>query len=318
MKFGLHFPFAEASLKAPILHANPDWTSSQDEGYFDAKSICLSHDPVKHWVLSEALRIIDQYHVDWLLQDGENMVKRCTKRTHTHDPFDSNYANAVDGLNWITEQINAQRPNVLIENCEDGGKMMTYSMAKHYVTSIAADDSGPLTTRQAIYGVTYPFPPRYADRYLRDEELGTYITRSYMFGGPWIFMNRLLMFRQDDLDLAQSEIKVYKSIRKRIREGKVFHLTGRPAETRTDAIESYHAATDTAIIIIVRPTVSSDILIKPRGLKRAQNYRVRYQDNPSVLTMTGAQLMDQGITPQLPGMWSAEIVYIEPLAATSF
>ena len=34
--------------------------------------------------------MIDEYHVDWILQDGQNMVKQCTKSTHTHDPADSN------------------------------------------------------------------------------------------------------------------------------------------------------------------------------------------------------------------------------------
>ena len=58
-----------------------------------------------------------------------------------------------------------------------------------------------------------------------------------------------------------------------------------------------------------------NILIKPRGLRRTQTYRVRFEDNPRVLTMTGAQLIDQGITPELPGMWTGEIMYIEPLAS---
>ncbi|MGH9657066.1 MAG: glycoside hydrolase family 36 protein, partial [Bryobacteraceae bacterium] len=191
MKFGLHFPLAEAMKSSPMLRANPDWTSSESYGYFEAESICLSHRPVREWVIQEAVRMIDAYNVDWILQDGENMVKKCTKTTHGHDPQDSNFSNAVDGLNFTVTAIQAQRPNVIWENCEDGGNMMTYNMVRNYQTSIASDDSGAMTTRQAVYGITYPFPPRYSDRYMPDEELGTYTTRSFMFGGPWIFMNRL-------------------------------------------------------------------------------------------------------------------------------
>ena len=50
--------------------------------------------------------------MDWILQDGENMVKECTKTTHTHDPADSNYSNSVDGVNAVLGAIQAARPNV--------------------------------------------------------------------------------------------------------------------------------------------------------------------------------------------------------------
>ncbi|MGH9660595.1 MAG: GH36 C-terminal domain-containing protein, partial [Bryobacteraceae bacterium] len=250
--------------------------------------------------------------LDWILQDGENMVKKCTKTTHGHDPQDSNFSNAVDGLNFTVAAIQAQRPNVIWENCEDGGNMMTYNMVRNYQTSIASDDSGPMTTRQAVYGITYPFPPRYSDRYMPDEELGTYTTRSFMFGGPWIFMNRLASMRPQDVELAASEIKLYKSLRERIRDGKVFHLTARPAENRSDAIESYHEATDTAVIFVFRANTLAIPRLRPRGLRPDQVYRVRFQDSTRVFTMTGAQLETNGFVPTLPGRWSSEIVYIEP------
>jgi hypothetical protein len=314
MKFGLHFPFAEAAPESPVLRFNPDWRSSETYNYFDAYSLCLSHEPVKEWVIDQAIRLIDEYNVDWILQDGENMVKRCTKRTHTHDPQDSNFSNAVDGLNAVVTAVQTLRPKVHWENCEDGGNMMTFNMVKNYVTTIAADDSGALKTRQAVYGITYPFSPRYADRYMPEDEFEKHRLRSFMFGGPWIFMNRLPAISPELLELAKSEIAIYKSIRKKIREGRVYHLTARPAETRVDALQSYHEATDTSIVLISRPSAPNNIRLRPRGLKPDVSYRVRFQDSPRVLVMTGAQLMQTGIVPNLPGMWSADIMYIEPVA----
>src|SRR6185437_14345603 len=73
------------------------------------------------WLIQQGIRIIDDYGVDWILQDGQNMVKECTKSTHTHDAADSNYANSVDGLNATVQAIQAGRPNVMWENCENGG-----------------------------------------------------------------------------------------------------------------------------------------------------------------------------------------------------
>ena len=314
MKFGLHFPLAEAMRTAPVLMQNPDWTATTDEGYFDALSLCLSHQPVQKWVVDQAVRMIDEYGVDWILQDGENMVKNCIKSTHTHDPRDSNFANSVEGLNAVIAAVQAARPQVHWENCEDGGNMMTFNMVKNYVTSIAADDSGALTTRQAVYGVTYPFSPRYADRYMPDEELNTYITRSFMFGGPWIFMNRLTQMQPASLDLARSEVQLYKSIRQRVAAGRVYHLTARPVETRVDALQSYDETTDRSIVFVWRPTAPNNLRIHLRGLRADAVYRVTFQDSPRRLTLTGAQLMNDGFVPRLPGMWTADIVYVDPVA----
>ena len=315
MKFGLHIPFAEASPESPILRQHPDWRSSKTYQYFAAESLCLSHQPVKQWIIAEILRIIDEYNVDWILQDGENMVKECTKTTHTHHPADSNFANAVDGLSAVVTAVQTRRPNVHWENCEDGGNMMTFNMVKNYVTSIAADDSGAMTTRQAIYGITYPFSPRYADRYMPDEHLVPYLTRSFMFGGPWILMNRLPAMDGLDLELLRSEIVLFKSLRERIRESRVYHLTARPDPRRIDALQSYHEATDTAIAFVFRPERAAAAAYRARlkGLNPDRTYRIRFQEDRRQLQLTGRQLLQTGVRVNLPERWWAEIVYVEPL-----
>lgn len=318
MKFGLHFAFAEAAPTSPILRQHADWRSSENYLYFASDSLCLAHTPVRDWIIAEAVRIIDEYNVDWILQDGENMVKRCTKTTHTHNPDDSNYANAVDGLDYILNAVQQQRPGVHWENCEDGGQMMTYNMVRNYVTSIAADDSGPLTTRQAIFGITYPFPPRYIDRYMPEEVISRYASRSYMFGGPWIFMNRLALMPAPELANAAREIALFKSIRGRIRDGKVFHLTARPALGRIDALESYYAPTDSALVFVFRSQSQRDYQnIRIRGLNPENRYRVTSEDDPALgITATGARLA-RGIRVTLPEEWSAQLIRVDPVAGSA-
>ena len=110
MKFGLHFALAEADPQSPVLQSNPDWAATESNNYFGAASLCLAHQPAKEWVIGQAIRMIDEYGVDWILQDGENMVKTCTKSSHTHDPADSNYSNAVNGLNAVVAAIQKAVP----------------------------------------------------------------------------------------------------------------------------------------------------------------------------------------------------------------
>ena len=308
MRFGLHLTPAEAALDSPVLTGNPDWTSTEIDGYFNALSLCLSHTPVRNWVVNEIIRVIDDYGVDWILQDGENMVKSCNKTTHTHDPDDSNYANSSQGIDYVVEEVLRQRPNVSWENCENGGNMMTFKMVQNYVTSITNDASGALGSRQGAYGATFPFSPRFADRYSPEDPVSSYNTRSYMFGGPWHLMNRLDTLGSVQLDFAASEIAAYKQMRGHIRDGKVYHLAA-PAEGAIDVIESSHLSNQVIAIVTRNNSDANSYLLKLRGVAGAAVYDVHFQTDPRTLRMTGLQLANEGLLVNLPDARSSEIVY---------
>ncbi len=312
LKFGLHFALTQADPASPVLQQNPDWTSSEEDNYFGSASLCLSHQPVRDWLVQQAIRMIDDYHVDWILQDGENMVKTCTKTTHTHDPADSNYANSVQGLNAVVSAIQQARPQVLWENCENGGNMMTFNMVRTYVTSITNDASGSLQSRRAAYGATYPFPPRFAERYMPSSDgLDPYATHSYRFGGPWVLMSKLTDLTPDQKGFLAREISSYKDQRDAISRGKVFHILP-PANSATDAIQSYDPTTDSAIAVVTRAASDGPLYqFRPRGLDPSQRYTVWFEIDPSVHSMSGAQLMSQGVGVHLPVPFSSDVVHIE-------
>src|SRR5438105_1697832 len=242
------------------------------------------------------------------------MVKQCTRTSHTHDPADSNYANAVDGINAVVAAIQAARPAVNWENCENGGNMMTFNMVKSYVTSITNDASGSLPARQAVYGATYPFPPRYAERYMPEADgLTPYATHSYRFGGPWVLMNRLTELASDQAAFLTDQIRNYKAQRTDISAGKVFHILA-PGANATDVIQSYNPSTDTALAVITRAASNGPTyLFKPKGLNPDQRYTVWFEIAPAVYSQTGAQLMANGVRVPLAAPYSSEVAHIEPL-----
>jgi alpha-galactosidase len=241
------------------------------------------------------------------------MVKQCSRANHTHDPADSNYANSVQGINAVVAAIQAARPDVNWENCENGGNMMTFNMIRNYVTSITNDASGSLPARRAVYGATYPFPPRYAERYMPPTDaLTPYSTNSYRFGGPWVLMSQLTGLTGDQLGFLTNQIGNYKNQRLDISSGKVFHLTA-PGANVTDAIQSYNETTDTAIGIITRAASSaSTYLFKAKGLNPTQRYTVWFEIQPAVYSQTGAQLMNNGVRVSLATPFSSDVIHIEP------
>jgi hypothetical protein len=299
MKFGLHVPFLEAAIDSPVMLEHPDWEvvdPDRDMTYFGATSLCPSHRPAREWIISELNRVIQEYDVDWLTQDGYNMVKVCDSAAHTHAEGDSNYSNAIDGLDEILRSVQQANPGVLWENCEDGGSMQTFHMVQRYVTSIVNDNADALTTRQGVYGATFPFPPRYTDRYVQDNPDNTYHTRSYMFGGPMILMNKITNWSQNTLAFAKRETMLFKFVRSTIRDGKVYHLTPQPDGTFDDAIESYDPQQDRAFIFVYGAAPGADVNhIKPRGLDPNAVYSINFLEVQHSYVANGQELMETGI-----------------------
>ncbi|MDP8979459.1 MAG: alpha-galactosidase [Acidobacteriota bacterium] len=309
MLFGLHLTPGEVATNSTVIQLHPDWASTEQDHYFKGVSLCLSNAPAQQWIVDQIKHVIDDYNVDWILQDGENMVKKCTRADHTHDPQDSNYANAEQGIDAVVEAVLQSHPSVAWENCENGGNMMTFKMVRNYVTSILNDASGALASRVAAYGATYPFSPRYADRYSPEDPTSVYNTRSYMFGGPWHLMDRLADLNNGQLIYASWEFARYKAVRELIRNGKVFHLSA-PGDGKIDALEAYDAATDSAAAIVTREGgETGQITIKLLGLKALHSYSVTFANDPQILVRTGAQLAQDGVEVSLPDSQTAEIVY---------
>jgi alpha-galactosidase len=313
MKFGLHYPLLEVSPESAVLRAHPDWAASTNDGFYGAVSLCPGHEPVKQWAITETLRLIQEYNVDWLLTDGVNMVKVCNRRSHTHGRENSNYENSVGGFDQIMAAVRQQAPQTSWENCQSGGRMMTYQMVRDFETSITADDTSALATRQAIYGATYPFPPRYTVRYVGEAPVTKYNLRSGMFGGPFVLMQRITEWGEAEMALAEEELRLYKSLRLLIRDGKVHHLTGRPDGMRNEALQSHHSRSNRSVVFVYRPERGRDTeRVRPRGLLNNSEYEVRFQEAGHVFVSTGRDLMERGIEVPLPHASFAEVIHIQP------
>jgi hypothetical protein len=314
MKFGLHYVVSEAMADSPVLQQHPEWACSTSYNYHGAVSLALQHKPVQDWLIEEGVRIIMEYNVDWILQDGQTMVKQCENEGLSYDPRDWNYM-GDQALSRILQEIQARTPGVVWENCANGGNMMTFRMVRNYVTSITNDASGSLGSRQGLYGASFPFPPRYTDRYMPEVPMTDYNTRSFIFGGPWILMNKLTELKPLEFDFLKREILRYKEIRTSIRDSKVNHISARPLEGRTDVIQSYNSERDEAVAVIVRDnSAASRYTLRFRDLIESHDYTVTFADDPRVLTLPGSLLMERGVSVNLPERESGEIVYARGLA----
>lgn len=75
--------------------------------------------------------------------------------------------------------------------------------------------------------------------------------------------------------------------------------------------KSYSPSQDKAVVIVTRdgdPSHYADLKIQ--GLNAWQTYSVHFQNDPRMLTMSGVDLMNDGVRVSLPDPQSSEIVYV--------
>ncbi len=88
----------------------------------------MGNNETREWLISSILNTIKTYNIDYIVQDGEDMIKTCDHTDHTHNLHDSNYANSVQGLDVVIATIRRVYPQLILENLEDGGTMCTYKV----------------------------------------------------------------------------------------------------------------------------------------------------------------------------------------------
>jgi alpha-galactosidase len=317
MKFGLHIPLAQANVASPMAQQHPDWLIHTGNDYFGAPPLCLGHTPCREWLIGEIVKLIDDYGVDYFVQDGEDMVKRCDKDAHTHAPGDSNYANSTLGLDIVIETVRRLRPRVIWENCEDGGCMLTYKMARLYYTTITVDNIATYATRQGVYGASYPFSPRYSVRYMQDDPT-PYTLRSAIFGGPLILMQRVTEWDEGQIAQTKAAIDQYKELRGLVRDAKVIHLMPPRYNVEGkgwgwDAIQAVSPDQSRSVVMVYRAFGDAPRkTIRPRGLRARSKYRVQLVDGGKTFELRSEVLTDQGIDLELAEM-SSEMIRMDAL-----
>lgn len=315
MKFGVHIPLGQANTSSPVAQQNPDWLIHRGDDYFDAAPLCLGHRPCRDWIIAEVIRLIDDYHLDYIVYDGEDMVKLCLKSTHTHAPGNSNYANSTEGLDVVIGTVRRLRPHVVWENCEDGGCMLTYKMARLCHSSGTVDCISTYATRQGVYGASYPFSPRYSVRYMVDDPT-PYTLRSTIFGGPLILMQRVAEWDDEQIAQTKAAIAQYKKLRSWVRDAKIIHLLAPRYNVEGvgwgwDAIQAVSPNQARSVVMVYRAAGGpSRKIIRPRGLRPGGDYRVQMTDQGNTFDVTGDVLAREGVALELDEL-SSEILYLD-------
>ncbi|MFN4002164.1 glycoside hydrolase family 36 protein [Microcella sp.] len=216
MKLGLWVGAGNAAPDSAVATAHPDWLATwrgrpQMVSHRN-HSLCLGHEPARDHVLACLDRLVRD-GVDWLLHDFET-ISRCDADHHTHDPG-AGEAAGVTGWYSVLSALREAHPDLLIENCWNGGKPLDLQMIAHHDTTIGDDWCRSQENRLAALGLGVYLPSSWTSKYMGDEPhlpLRAQLA-PYLVGGPWILMGDLPGWSESQLAEMTRAIAIYRDWR---------------------------------------------------------------------------------------------------------
>jgi alpha-galactosidase len=351
LKFGIWVNWAEAGIDTQpgaldvnnpaykdwlVADVPPGWKPDE----FVGRTVDLGSPAVKNYAQKEVLRIVNDYRLDMLEHDGYVVTKNCDRSDHPHsarpraqmsvvkdrgldlpdaaNSTDVSY-HATRAYYEIYSELRRQHPNILLEICNDGGRMVDFGSASHGDYFSITDSYDPLSNRKAFYDASHLLPPAMLEDYVMEVptpriENFRAMLRSGMMGWASI-MQDTNKWSAEQHAAAKAEFALYKSdLRPLIRDADLFHISERPDGVNWDAIEYFNAAKGRGAIYAFRGTAPDEDqhIFQLQGIRADRQYRLRFQDHSMPdRTVPGSELLKSGVTLKLPITNSSEIVHIE-------
>jgi len=312
-----------------------DWKPEE----FKGQTIDIGVPAARLWAEAETKRIVEEYKLDMLEHDGYLVAKGCDRSDHPHAPAhpantvvqslspwtwtkssnstDVSY-HATNAYYSIQDKLRREHPGILLEVCNDGGRMVDFGSAAHADYFSIADAYDPLSNRRAFFDASHVFPPAMLETYVEKWraprlENFLYMLRSGMMG--WLtVMQDTSAWTPEQHAAAKSEFEFYKrELRPLIRAADLYHLSPRPDGVHWDAIEYFDASRGHGALYVFRGS-SPDRSIKAfplRGLNSRAKYKLSFRDDASQnAVLTGRQLA-AALKIRLAVPLSSEVVLLE-------
>jgi hypothetical protein len=317
----------------------PGWKHTEP---FKGITIDLSVPAAQAWAQNELERIVSEYQLDMLEHDGYLVAQGSSRADHlaaapdktTLEIYpDSGYV-WVEGSNStdvseratrayyaIYEALRAHHPQLLLEICNDGGRMVDFGSAAHGDYFSMTDSYDPLSNRRAFFDASYVLPAAMLESYVAQGaaprlENFRYQLRSGMLGWFSLMQDARTWSAAQRAD-ARVQFSLYRQVlRPLIRTADLYHVSSRPDGLGWDGIEYYAPATGSGVLYAFHGTSPAETEHRFRllGLDPGGSYRVHSQDGGATAGVrTGQELTQQGVLVKLPLGVSSDLIFLEKI-----
>jgi len=345
LRFGLWVDWTQAGTEttAGALNVHDpkvrDWlTRDVPDGWkpepFKGVTIDIGYPPARVWCARELDRLVKDYHLDMLEHDGYLVAQGCVRDDHPHvscdgsplgpEPWlegscstDVSY-HATRSYYELYDQLRRKYPRLLLEACNDGGRMVDFGTAAHTDYFSITDTYDPLSNRRAFYDASHVLPPAmlecYVERYPAEHLVNfVYMLRSGMMGWCTI-MQDPAAWTAEQHAAARQAFQLYKTrLRPLIRRADLHHISPRPDGLGWDGIEYFTPETGEGVVYAFRGFTpnESEHTYHLQGLRPESQYALHFEDHTSAdRRLSGRELMSSGLTIALALPQSSELVFI--------
>ena len=351
LKFGIWVDWTQAGLdtqpgalnaRDPKVH---NWTVSDlpndwKPEPFKGQTIDIGVPAAHAYAQREVNRIVENYHLDMLEHDGYLVAQGCIRDDHPHGPPDharmkvmkdqgsyfvesSNSTDvsyhAVRAYYDIYEKLRRAHPNVLLEICNDGGRMVDFGSAAHGDYFSITDTYDPVSNRRAFYDASHLLPAAMLESYVEKWptpriENFRYMVRSGMMGWLTIMLDTTAWSEQQHA-AAKQEVNLYKAeLRQFIRDADLYHISPRPDGIHWDGVEFFDPKRNKGVVYAFRGSTETETkhIFRLHGLVPGQQYRLRFYDHSaSDRAISGQELLGSGLSVTLSVPNSSELIFID-------
>jgi hypothetical protein len=312
------------------------WKHSES---FKGITIDLGVPAAAAWAENELERIVSDYHLDMLEQDGYLVAQGSAHVDNPAAPTaastqrvyeDSGYlwvesSNSTDVSYHATrkyyeiyERLRARHPQLLLELCNDGGRMVDFGSAAHGDYFSTTDTYDPLSNRRAFFDASHVLPPAMLESYVAEwpaprPENFRYLIRSGMLGWFSLMLDTRRWTVQQRA-AAHAQFALYRTaLRPLIRDADLYHVSERPDGVHWDGIEYFSPALRRGVLYAFRGSAPGEPVHRFRlaGLAAGKRYALHFQDSGMRRVLTGRALAQRGVPVSLPVPLSSELVFFE-------
>ncbi len=295
---------------------HPDWFMKRRGRSMEIIDL-TNPEVIRH--LEKTIRhLIDSYELDCFRIDfnllpgegGERVVDGCRENTLWR------YYN---NLYKLFDDIRAEYPNLLLENCAAGGGRNDLGMLSRFNWGQMSDNSIPREAISILDGMSIAFPP---------EKL-TALLGAILWNptGDTDFISRIGMFGQfclsgiapdineihpHTLTRLQHNIELYKSfIRPLFNQGTIYHHSQLDNDFRIIELAGKNSEKACIGIWNLGSKDLKHLKIIPKGLKLAEKYQVTWESAGQKLKIPGFKIMSNGIHTLTIAQGTSEFILIE-------
>lgn len=321
MKFGLWVEIECAAPNTPVAKAHPDWFLRDGKRQLSSRApLDFGRPEVVAWAKSVIDGLMSRYKLDYLKMDfNTNMDVDGELLADRKDPLYGHYRGLVEVWKYLRDKY----PQLIVENCSSGSlrqDMMTAALSDTHWVSDNVENQWIMAMN---FGATYLFPPEICshwtvktsgDNKTMDDE--TVFTANML--GHLGLSGKISQWNTGTRQIASERIALYKKIRSLISKSDVYHLTRQTNASlprSSQAVLYADPASEKALLFAFHagdPAMEQTFHL--RGLNADRKYRlVMPADYGPERTVSGKELIDDGLTIKFPHVGASVIVQLEPV-----